>query len=33
MNGEVLLTICAILTLLMFAAGVVLVILNRKELK
>ena len=33
MNGEVILSICAILTLLIFAVGVVLVILNRKDLK
>ena len=33
MNGEVILTICAVLTLLIFAVGVVLVILNRKDLK
>lgn len=33
MNGEVILSICAILTLLIFAVGVALVILNRKDLK
>ena len=33
MNGEVILSICAVLTLLIFAVGVVLVILNRKDLK
>ena len=33
MNGEVILSICAILTMLIFAVGVVLVILNRKDLK
>jgi len=33
MNGEVILSICAILTLLIFAVGVVLVLLNRKDLK
>jgi len=33
MNGEVILSICAILTLLIFAVGVMLVILNRKDLK
>ncbi|MBQ9750192.1 MAG: hypothetical protein IJV87_06390, partial [Clostridia bacterium] len=33
MNGEVLLTICAILTLLIFAVGVALVILNRRDIK
>ena len=33
MNGEVILTICAILTLLIAALGIVLVILNRKDLK
>ena len=33
MNGEVILLICAILTMLIFAVGVMLVILNRKDLK
>ena len=33
MNGEVILSICAILTLLIFAVSVALVILNRKDLK
>lgn len=33
MNGEVILSICAVLTLLIAAAGVVLVILNRRDLK
>ena len=33
MNGEVILTICAILTLLIFAVGVALVILNRRDIK
>ena len=33
MNGEVILSMCAILTLLIFAVGVVLVILNSKDLK
>jgi len=33
MNGEVILSICAILTLLIAVVGVVLVILNRKDLK
>ena len=33
MNGEVILTICAILTLLIATLGIVLVILNRKDLK
>ena len=33
MNGEAILSICAILTLLIFAVGVMLVILNRKDLK
>ena len=33
MNGEVILSICAILTMLIFAVGVMLVILNRKDLK
>ena len=33
MNGEVILSICAILTLLIFAVGVALVTLNRKDLK
>ena len=33
MNGEVILSICAILTLLIFAVGVALVILNRRDIK
>ena len=33
MNGEVILSICAVLTLLIFSVGVVLVILNRRDLK
>ena len=33
MNGEVILTICAILTLLIFAVGVALVMLNRRDIK
>lgn len=33
MNGEVILSICAILTLLIFAAGATLVILNRRDFR
>ena len=33
MNGEVILSICAVLTLLIFAVGVALVILNRRDIK